>query len=327
MNKLTAILLCTISYACANGQVAKNIIVEHFTNTYCSVCANRNPGFYNNLHQFPEVLHIAYHPSAPYIACPLNQHNKTENDERTNFYGIYGSTPRIVIQGNVIPANANYNDAALFQSQQGQTSVYELHTTLTQTTATDLEVQVSVIKTMADTLQEATLYAVIAEDTLFFNADNGESMHFDVFRKAVFGAPMHLTLPSDIGDSVSFTQTVAIHPVWSRNRIYAIALLQHTDQSVLQASGSNHLPYSTSVVAPGVGTFSIYPNPVQNELHIDPADNKPYTSYIYNMEGKQMLWFTVASDKQVPVSNLAPGMYYLHIVGSGFEKHTSFIKL
>src|SRR5688572_14710898 len=86
------------------AQTPRQVIVEHFTNTRCSICASKNPGFYSLLHgSYPQVLHIAYHPSAPYSNCYFSLQNPTENNSRTNYYGVYGSTPRAVIQGNVIP--------------------------------------------------------------------------------------------------------------------------------------------------------------------------------------------------------------------------------
>ena len=88
------------------------MLVEHFTNTYCSVCASKNHGFYANLWRYPQVWHVAYHPSSPYAACPLSMANVPENDARTNYYGVYGGTPRLVIQGAVV-TSTNYADSAI----------------------------------------------------------------------------------------------------------------------------------------------------------------------------------------------------------------------
>src|SRR5260221_7207968 len=84
--------ICQLSLA----QVAKKIIVEHFTNTDCSICAALDPGFYANLNAHPGVLHLSIHPSAPYPNGLLYKQNATANDARTNYYGVYGSTPRLV---------------------------------------------------------------------------------------------------------------------------------------------------------------------------------------------------------------------------------------
>ena len=102
------------------AQVLQTVVVEHFTNTRCGICASRNPGLFNNLAANPKILHIAVHPSSPYSTCLLNQHNKVENDARTNFYGIYGGTPRIVINGTVM--NGSFTSSTLFDTFKTKTS-------------------------------------------------------------------------------------------------------------------------------------------------------------------------------------------------------------
>ena len=104
------------------SQVPKKVVVEHFTNTNCSICASRNPGFYTNLHNQTGILHLAVHPSSPYPNCLLYQQNGTANDARTNYYGIYGSTPRLVINGNVISGGTNYSSSSIFTPYLGLTS-------------------------------------------------------------------------------------------------------------------------------------------------------------------------------------------------------------
>ena len=108
---LVALLVFNLS---SKAQVPKKVIVEHFTNTVCSVCASKNPGFYTNLKNQQGVIHLAVHPSSPYTSCILSKHNVSENDARTNYYGVYGATPRLAIQGVVIASNANYSSAAIF---------------------------------------------------------------------------------------------------------------------------------------------------------------------------------------------------------------------
>jgi hypothetical protein len=67
MKKLLLIVgLILMQFVYTQGQVAKKIIVEHFTNTKCSICASRNPGFHTNLSANPTVQSISIHPSSPY---------------------------------------------------------------------------------------------------------------------------------------------------------------------------------------------------------------------------------------------------------------------
>jgi len=270
MRKIALIILAVVNHYTATCQVTKNVIVEHFTNTYCSICASRNPGFYANRVQYPQVIHIAYHPSSPYAACPLNQHNKQENDDRTNYYGIYGATPRLVIQGKALGTGANFNDPAIFQSELGLTSDFNVETSIAASGGAGMVVSVKIKKIASSTLSSLQLYAVLAEDTLFFNAANGETQHYDVFRKSVWGAPINITVPANIGDSVVYTQYLTLNTAWVPNRIYAVALLQNQNKEVIQVAKSANLNSTTAIpaVQPAAAISVIYPSPTKGLITI-----------------------------------------------------------
>ena len=226
-----------IFFQIASAQVAKKTIVEHFTNTKCSVCASRNPGFYSNLNSQTDVLHLAIHPSSPYIGCLLYQQNATANDARTNYYGIYGSTPKLVINGNLIPANANYSSNSIFTPYIGLTSPASIRI-VQEKFATDSIRATVIIKTEAvNTLSALSLFVALAEDTVFYTGSNGEPMHFDVFRKPLTNTIGNaITLPPTVGDSVVFIFTSTSDPIWDFSRIYTMAILQETaSKNLVQA--------------------------------------------------------------------------------------------
>ena len=130
------------------SQTLKKIMVEHFTNTNCSVCASRNPGFYTNFDTQSNAIHLAVHPSSPYPACLLSQQNQPENDQRTNYYGVYGGTPRLVINGDVISTSVNYSSASIFTPYLSQTSPASIRIEQ-QKFGTDSIVSTVIIKTTA----------------------------------------------------------------------------------------------------------------------------------------------------------------------------------
>ncbi|MGL5890062.1 MAG: T9SS type A sorting domain-containing protein [Bacteroidia bacterium] len=225
------------SAAQLQAQVPRKVVVEHFSNTLCSVCASRNPGFYTNYSNQPNTIHLSVHPSSPYSGCVLSQHNVAGNDGRTNYYGIYGSTPRLVIQGDVIAPSANYSASALFASYTGQTSPASIR--IEQTKFANDSIRASVIiKTEAThNLGSLQLYVALAEDTVFYNAPNGENEHYDVFRKAFTGVTgLAVTLPANVGDSVVYTFSSPANLVWNFARINTFVILQETtSQAVVQA--------------------------------------------------------------------------------------------
>ena len=306
------------------AQVTRKVIAEHFTNSYCSVCASRNPGFFTNLHNFPDVLHIAYYPSSPYPACPLNQHNKPEADARTNYYSVYGGTPRLVIEGSVISASASYTDASLFTSVLGQTSAFALTVSISATSATTGSVTTVVKKVAASSLTSINIYGAIVEDTLFFNAANGENVHYNVFRKSLWSnLPYSITAPAAVGDSVILTLYFYIHSAWNVARTSAVVMLQDAGKAVLQAEKSGRLAAAASVPMPQK-CVQVYPNPATNTLVLSDLPKGLYRVLITDMAGRTTIdTYTTGT---VDISPLPPGTWMLRLLNNEQTSSTIFVK-
>ena len=264
------VFLLLINGGNAWTQVPQTAVVEHFTNTYCSVCASRNPGFYSNLNQQTNVLHIAFHPSAPYAACTLNQHNKIENDARTKFYGIYGSTPRLVISGTVIPSSANYSSASVFTPYLGKTSPIEIKLQLTENGSDSFMASIQLITRATHMLGDLNLLVALVEENLAFAAPNGEQEHHDVFRKAFHSIDGIVVTPaSQVGDSISIETSIAKNSVWVKNQLYAMAMLSDfTTKEMVQAARSSNLGLSNGLHAEIGNSVSVFPNPANEFIQI-----------------------------------------------------------
>ncbi len=308
----------------ANAQpVPKTVLAEHFTNSYCSVCASRNPGFYQNLAQFPQVLHIAYYPSSPYPACPINQYNKPEADARTNYYGVYGGTPRLVIQGAAIPASANYTSASLFQNEFGQTSPFALTIQLEQLSVASGQARVVIRKADTSALDSVSLYAALVEDTLNFAANNGETVHYDVFRRSVWGAqPLRVKSPVAVGDSVVLTQPIVIDAVWPLGHMRAVAIVQQQSGALLQAARSVSFAASGST---GVGAVSneairIFPNPAVNSIQVAGLNGATGVATVYDLHGRLLSRQTLGGNAEVSVGPLPAGQYVLHVTAPAIDR-------
>lgn len=145
------------------AQVEQQVVLEHFTNTKRSVCASssKNPALNSNLQNHPNVIRITYHPSSPYSTCIFNQHNVSGNDDRTNQYSIYGATPRLVIQGEVISPNQNFSDANLFSDYYGELSPVLLNVFIDSVTndSTYVKVVATTVATLTST--NSVLYLVL----------------------------------------------------------------------------------------------------------------------------------------------------------------------
>lgn len=209
------------------AQVQRNVILEHFTNTNCSVCGARNPQLHNNMADFEKLLYISYYPSRPYADCKLNQHNMQQNDARTKFYNLFGSTPKIAIQGESLP-QADFRDENLIPPYNGQISDFSIELNQYLVNGDSIRVRVVVYCESEDqVLSKANLYVALAEDTVFYKGRNSENEHYNVFRKALTtDSGDEIRLPTVKGDSIVLELSAAIHDDWNIDRMLSTAILQ-----------------------------------------------------------------------------------------------------
>jgi hypothetical protein len=307
--------LSFLGYAC-NAQIARTNIVEHFTNSNCGVCAGTNPTIYNALNANPNVLHITFHPSSPYASCVFSQSNPLENDGRTNFYNIYGGTPRVITNGVLGGASAlatNLSNAA------SGTTNFDLKTTQTFVAADSVNVLITIKKIAADTNTVAILFAGAKQDTVFQTTGNGESIHRDVFRKALTPiSGVAITLPTNINDSVNFAYSYKLKSNWDSARMQTITILQRTNKSVINASQSTNkaaVVITPTSIKPILSLENnIYPNPTSDVVDIE--NWKRFNSIeIINGFGQVAYKGKLITNK-VSVSALAEGFYTVVLKGT-----------
>jgi hypothetical protein len=317
-NKFLLIAFATLT-AGLTAQVSKKVVVEHFTNSNCGNCASRNPGFYTNLNAQTNVIHLAIHPSSPYSSCVLSQHNATENDGRTNYYGIYGSTPRLVIQGSVIANGANYGSASIFTPYLSQTTpvsikIYQYKY------ANDSIVAKIVVKTVAThTLNNAKLFIALAEESVNHTGSNGEPVHYDVFRKSLTGTSgFAITIPANVDDSIVYVNKSTINNAWDFSKIFTLAILQDaTTKSVIQ---SEEVAATTNNVATGLSknrfvnnSFNVFIN--ERDLYINQSQLiENATFLLHDLTGRIIFTKTLENIKEkIDLSTVTSGIYIYQI--------------
>lgn len=327
---LLTILACASFSTGYTQQVPQAIVVEHFTNSHCGVCAGRNPGMFNTLATLPDVIHVAYYPSAPYSGCQINQMAKSENDARTNFYGIYGSTPRIVVQGSPVNPSTNYADANLYTQHQGKFTSFAMNMSAWQSSATTASISLTIKKVDTSSLTDVKLYGVLVQDTLYFTALNGENYHYNLLRTPIWDASARsITLPTNVGDSIVMTQTVNINSSWGdASRLYSVAILQQDNKQLIQATRSNKLQHPTGTNnITGVNNIDIYPNPANDQLTINGLNNTPTTITIMNVNGSVINQISSnTATQQIDVSALSKGLYIIKISSKEQTITERFIK-
>ena len=319
MKKL--LMLALLCSGTAMAQVSRRIVVEHFTNSRCSICASLNPGFYQNLAaQGPDVVHIAYHPSSPYQTCLFSQQNKVENDARTQFYGVYGSTPKFLINGTLITTSTNYNDPAIFNPFENLTSNWSLN--MNQMRIGDsIEVRTVLKRISAGPETNLVVYGGLAEDTVFYSSPNGENRHYDVFRKALLGnSGQNIPAPVQVGDSLVWTSRVGISANWNPERLYSYAIVQQSgNRQVLQTQAlPPGLGLTTTIHSLQKPSLRLFPNPALDQLRIELPSESVFEGAIWDTQGKLHQRLILSSSETVSLSGLAPGYYVLKGLFGGF---------
>ena len=304
-----------------SGQVPKKVVVEHFTNTKCSICASKNPGFYTNLNNQTGVIHVAFHPSSPYAACALSMHNPVENDGRTNYYSIYGSTPRLVIQGVVISSGANYSSPSIFTPYLGQTSPASIKIYQYKYGTDSIRSRVVIKTEAAHTLGNLSLFVALAEDTINYTGSNGEPVHYDVFRKSLTGTSgVSITLPATVGDSVVYTMSSPTNAAWNFSRIFTLVILQDAvTKAVIQ---SENISAKTNNLATGIkDEFLKDLNAAvffsENTINVDIDKIIGNLDFeLYDISGRRLLEKDIkANSEHFNVSTISPGVY-LYLIKS-----------
>jgi hypothetical protein len=296
----------------ANAQVPKTSIVEHFTNTSCGVCAGANPGIVSTLNSHPTVLSIRFHPSAPYASDFFNQQNQAENDARTNHYGIYGGTPRVVVNGSLVSTN-NLNST--LTALQTETSNFSIKAFQEKINADSFAVTIIIKKEAADTNQTAKLFVGMIEDLVNQSTNNGETAHYNVFRKAMSSATGNtITLPIMVGDSIVEKFGVMAGASWAIAKLNSIAILQSNAKKVINAVKS--IP---AVTIPNAISNYTLPN---NFVSFDKQSNilkfqQAVTKFkvfdaTYKMVFQQMQ-LSLQSSFELP--RLTPGVYFIAVEG------------
>jgi hypothetical protein len=308
MKNLLLLLLTACSLTHLIGQsVPKYVMLEHFTNSRCGICASRNPAFFDLIEQYPsQVHHISYHPSFPYSTCVFYLGNTTENSARADYYNIDG-TPRVVLNGLLVPLATSLLPAATLNTALAQTSPVYVQVSETSETVTVRVYTVGEL-TAGNTYK---LYIALAEKTINQATPNGENVHHNVFRDLLVENVLDL---APTGEFVEFTFTKTTVSSWNADEIYALAWVQNTTTAEILNSGTKFDPVITSVnAAPVAGVVQFAPNPSSSVSTATLPDGEaPASVQLFSMDGRlvQADFTTDGRVLTLETAALQAGMYY-----------------
>lgn len=314
---LFAFLALSLNSEAQNG-VKKYILLEHFTNTNCSICASRNNTFFNLIDNYPkDVHHIAYHPPFPYIQCIFYQFNTAGNMARTDYYNILG-TPEVLMWGKEPTPPGGLIVQEALENGLGQTSPLEVIVVEEGNVFRTVKIEV---KTWGDIpAGNYKLHVMVAEQNILYNAPNGETEHHNVYRESLQSNGGISFTPAPVGESVNFEYGFPIDFEWFEEETYVLAFVQNDDTKDIINSGTKFDERNTTSLTTLANTKSLRlsPNPVQDQLFVDfgQAINSTASLKIYDTQGKLLMVQQVAEgiqQTQVNVAGLPEGVLLVQL--------------
>lgn len=293
----------------------KYLLIEHFTNSRCSVCASRNPAFYTTIANYPkDIHHLSIHPPIPYSNCVLYQHNTTDNKARQDFYDVVG-TPTIFLNGQENTDAGPLITAAKIQPYLNQTSPLYLKVGLTGL-AGQFSVSVDGYSLGQIPAGNYRLFVVLAEKKLDYASPNGEKVHHDVLRDILTAPTGQVFTPAPVGDKnwVSFNFTM--NAAWKQEEIYALAFVQNMDTKDVLNSGTNLDPAAVKAIEPiDNQKIRLSPNPADDLLRLTSDETEIESFEFFDAAGRVVLRQQGLRSQQVEISvaGLPSGIYFSKI--------------
>ncbi|NUQ26724.1 MAG: Omp28-related outer membrane protein [Saprospiraceae bacterium] len=289
------------------------ILLEHFTNSRCSICASQNPGFFNVIANYPDdVHHVSIHPPVPYNNCVFYLANPSENSSRATYYNITG-TPRVIRNGTM-SSSAGAVTPAVLNAMLGQTS--SIGIVVTENAGAQREADVEVLTLGDQPAGSLRLFAMVVEREVEYNAPNGEPVHHNVFRKMLTSINGDNYVPAATGQSVSFNFEFEVQSGWNEEEIYVLAFVQNIESKEVLNSGTRFDEAITSVDDPAVSNWKLFPNPVNDKLFLQTARSEQGECRLYDATGKLLQKFPLDGQLQLDfdLNNYPTGIYTLQLV-------------
>jgi hypothetical protein len=307
MRYLTSFLLLFSALLLSAQEAMKYPLLEHFTNTRCPICANRNPGFHDlRMDYGTDVNHISFHPKYPYSTCEFYQANKEGNQSRADYYNISG-TPTVYLDGEE-GSGSDLVSMQAIDNAINMSSYFEIGVT-EERTGDMVDVTIN-LTTRGDLPDNASyrLFVAAVEAEVNYNAPNGEQMHYNVFRE--FVSPIEgvsISPPAD-GESVEYTYQYQLKNEWVANQMYALAFIQNDDNNTIENSGTAATTTTSVIDTEGERELTVYPNPASDKLY---TNNVVESWSLYDLQGR--LIRTDNNTNIIEVADVGSGVYFIRL--------------
>jgi len=321
----------------------RQVLVENFTNTSAPGAVNHNVAF-KNLPSYispSEYVPLEYHiiPGG-FGDDPINAQNQPDNNARAAFYGITQNitgTQDGLLMGhfNTAPAssvlNPDFEDEFNLRSLRSSPVDLTINTSLTTSQQLQIDVTVTALQDIATT-NPIMVYIALVEKVVTDPAlagQNGETTFHYVLRKMLPNAAgTRMTLPMNINDTFTFTETLDVPDNWFSdiNEMAVVAFVQNQVtlngrkdvwQSAIELNPI--LPLLVTAIEPKfLEQIEVYPNPADGFMNVRLPKRASQNSPITLTDGMGRVVYSNAfsageQSKTLGVKELSGGIYVLHI--------------
>jgi hypothetical protein len=327
MTKLLTLAIFTLLSQAAIGQQAtRYVLLEHFTNSRCSVCASRNPAFFNTIKNYPDLVrHISIHPSIPYSSCVFYQANTADNEGRRNYYSVF-STPTVYMNGKATTGSQLITTAAL-DAEKGKAPVVQI--VVSETTGNTRDVGIQLNSLEAPPTCCVKFVVAVVEKLVNYNAPNGEKEHHNVLRDFLTKPDgEEISLPVK-GDNIVLNYSYTIPASWAADQVYVLAWAQNPETKEVLNAGTRFDKTTSSTDDVAFAKLQISPNPTSQSLILQVPEMQEVSLRIFSLDGKlwsQQHFDQIQAGTELPVDFLPSGMYLLTLESSKGSLQQKFVK-
>jgi hypothetical protein len=303
----TFVLISALSTTFSFAQTKRYALLEHFTNTWCSTCASQNPSLFSSLRieTNTDLHHISYHWRTPYPNCSYYQVNPAPQDARADFYGVLGS-PRAVLNG-AANTSLTYITPPIVEAA-ALTSPISIKVSETVGLTRTATIKVKSVGTVPTGTFK--MYAALVEKKTNYNSPNGESVHYNVFRKFI---------TSNNGDNImlsSVEQSFFIDYVPDFGILgdtYVVVWVQNTATKEVLNSGTKFDGLSPTDEVENGAQMTVSPNPTTGKIQLTFEKGTPQYLTVLNTSGQVLAHQKRdnSANFEVHLSNFPTGIYIL----------------
>ncbi|MBS1978980.1 MAG: T9SS type A sorting domain-containing protein, partial [Bacteroidetes bacterium] len=320
------------------GNKQRNVLVEHFTNSNLQASVDGDT-WINNLYANQiatrqgetDFNHLQYHINYP-TADALNKDNPTDPAARALLFGV-SQPPSTIMDGIVdgVKFKGKYTDINKVEIDRRALvdPAFDLQLT---TIPTGVNNEVTVVLTM--TARQDMPGPLVAQVTLM---ENQTGTFKNVVRKQLMGPDgLTITIPLKKGDVLVKQQNnVKIDvPITNPSQLTLVGFVQDKNTKEIYQSAVIPAPTLQGAVVVGLepqvlapttlNGIAMYPNPANGSFYLSVPDGNPVEGYTWRLIDQRGITVLsgdfndmVNNERQIPVSELANGIYFVELTGPG----------